>query len=238
MQTNPLLVVNVTSIDKFYGSSNIEPCTGVSQDSPNCYCTDISYPTNCTPQLCVSNEQTYPCICTVSHQPPGCTCPTVPAELVGIPIERCQCNSDNDPRRGITCAVTRVCEQNDKVSTPCLCSSQYNSGNCTCTQNHHSDQQCICDISGESGVYDLSTCRSTKTCIDGDFDNPLPVGCTATDCSSQNQTFECNCKPGLDPIGCNCPSDVQQLVSIRTEACPCNGDNDPRRGITCAVSRL
>ncbi|KAA6337472.1 MAG: hypothetical protein EZS28_052784, partial [Streblomastix strix] len=176
--------------------------------------------------------------CKPDLDPIGCICPIDRQQLLGISTQACACNGDNDPRRGITCAVSRVCESNDLVQTPCLCSEEFADANCTCTEDFHDNQQCICDISGESGVYDLSTCRSTKTCIDGDFDNPLPVGCTPPDCTSASQTYKCNCKPDLDPIGCNCPTEPQQLVGIRTDACPCNGNDDPRRGTTCKVTRV
>ncbi|KAA6312726.1 MAG: hypothetical protein EZS28_055876, partial [Streblomastix strix] len=109
---------------------------------------------------------------------------------------------------------------------------------CTCTSAVHPDneQGCVCD-EHENATFNLDQCRATKLCNEGTFINPTPTGCTPPDCTSASQTYKCNCKPYLDPIGCNCPAEPQQLVGIRTDACPCNGTDDPRRGITCEITR-
>ncbi|KAA6353035.1 MAG: hypothetical protein EZS28_051438, partial [Streblomastix strix] len=164
---------------------------------------------------------------------PTCICSG--QDLTGIPNESCPCRSTGDIRAGTTCPVTENCNATLKPSDRgCFCTSSQKPDGCTCTPTY-SQAGCICDLL--STTYLPTTCLATKPCAEGTFTAPLPTGCSPTDCSSQNQTFECNCKPGFDPVGCNCPSDVQQLVGIRTEACPCNGDNDPRIGITCAVTR-
>ncbi|KAA6397667.1 MAG: hypothetical protein EZS28_006810 [Streblomastix strix] len=175
-------------------------CTG-NQDLDNCRCPD--------PATGHQFPENY-CTCSEDGQPEGCNCPTEPQQLVGIRTDACPCNGDDDPRRGTTCEVTRVCSINDLVQTPCLCSEAFANGNCTCTEDYYDDQQCICDQSEKSGVYNLTTCLATKTCTGGDFDNPTPTGCTPPDCTSASQIYKCNCKPDLDPIGCNCPTEPQQ----------------------------
>ncbi|KAA6316948.1 MAG: hypothetical protein EZS28_055177, partial [Streblomastix strix] len=197
--------------------------------------------------------------CKPDLDPIGCNCPTEPQQLVGIRTEACPCNGDNDPRRGITCAVTRECEQNDLIETPCLCSEQYNSGNCTCTQEYHDDQQCICDQSGQSEVYDLTSCRSTKICIG---DN-IPIGCTCPNISqsgiagcaqtrlcsqlnreelSQTDISICSCYGFGDPRN-ECSSQTQEcklasvseLNDIPVGVCACYEFGDPR--IECSQSQ-
>ncbi|KAA6372736.1 MAG: hypothetical protein EZS28_031737, partial [Streblomastix strix] len=145
------------------------------------------------------------------------TCDDPSANLINIPISLCPCNGDNDPRRGITCAVIRICEQNDLIETPCLCSSQFNSDNCTCTQSHHDDQQCICDQSGQSEVYDLQTCRSTKTCSN---DNML-IGCT---CPNISETAIAGC---AETRLCS-QLNEEQLSQVDISICSCYGFGDPR----------
>ncbi|KAA6360366.1 MAG: hypothetical protein EZS28_044107, partial [Streblomastix strix] len=160
------------------------------------------------------------------------SCDDLEADLSNVPEIRCACNGDNDPRRGITCAVSRMCSYNDLISTPCLCSPQYNSGNCTCTEEYHNDQQCICDQSQESGVYDLTSCRSTKICIG---DN-IPIGCTPLCAVDSNQIVElesCFCNQESQPINCRCPTDSSQLIGIPTDRCNCRQIYDPRDENLC-----
>ncbi|KAA6363304.1 MAG: hypothetical protein EZS28_041169, partial [Streblomastix strix] len=184
-------------------------CTGGDFDNPT--------PTGCTPPDCTSASQTYKCNCLEGKDPIGCICPTEPQQLVGIRTDACPCNGDDDPRRGTACEVTRICSINDLVQTPCLCSQQFNSGNCTCTQNYHDDQQCICDLSGKSGVFELEQCQSTKICTDDNF----PIGCT---CPPISQTPISGC---FQTRLCN-QINREELSLINISICSCYGFGDPR----------
>ncbi|KAA6388917.1 MAG: hypothetical protein EZS28_015556, partial [Streblomastix strix] len=161
---------------------DISTCSCYEFGDPRSQCSSQTQECNLATQSDLMNVSIGACSCySVGDPRIECSdstidCNNPSADLSNIPISLCPCNDDNDPRRGITCAVSRMCLQNDLVSTPCLCSSQYNSGNCTCSQEYHDDQQCICDQSQESGVYDLTSCRSTKICIGDDItQDPDPI---------------------------------------------------------------
>ncbi|KAA6322242.1 MAG: hypothetical protein EZS28_054457, partial [Streblomastix strix] len=146
------------------------------------------------------------------------SCDDSEADLNNVPEIRCECNGDDDPRRGTICAVSRICESNDFVWTACLCSEGLSSGNCTCTEEYHNDQQCICDQSGKSEVYDLSTCLSTKICTD----NNIPSGCT---CPTISETAIGGCESNTTLCSQLSREELNQTdISI----CSCYEFGDPR----------
>ncbi|KAA6360617.1 MAG: hypothetical protein EZS28_043856, partial [Streblomastix strix] len=236
MQTNPLLVVNVTSIDKFYGSSNDELTTCDSEHSFPCLCSgDGQDPPNCTPQLCVSNQQTYPCICTGSHQPAGCTCPTVPAELVGIPINMCDCLPSGDKRQE---CIPVACESETIPTQGCNCSTQFHPNNCICPKTADElvgipDDICQClkvgDLRGPcndcSSTFQTEGCICPKTAdelvgIPDDICQCLKVGDLRGPCNDCSSTFQTE--------GCICPKTADELVGIPKDMCDCLPTGDLR----------
>ncbi|KAA6353271.1 MAG: hypothetical protein EZS28_051202, partial [Streblomastix strix] len=164
--------------------------------------------------------------------PIGCTCPREQALLIGIPIEQCVCRDVDDPRAGSMCKVTEDCKIGvlEPSNRGCFCNSNYQQAGCTCTEQY-SQIGCICDLL--STTYNATSCLATKPCSGGDFINSTPTGCTPPDCTSSSQTYKCNCKNGLDPVGCVCPSSGQDLTGISNKSCPCLPTGDIRAGTTC-----
>ncbi|KAA6386743.1 MAG: hypothetical protein EZS28_017730, partial [Streblomastix strix] len=102
------------------------------------------------------------------------TCDDPSAYLSNVPISRCECNGDDDPRRGITCPVTRYCSS-DSVTPKCLCTQEHKSPGCICTEYRH-PSQCICDTSDYS-QFDIISCEAAKQVCTSE--NPdTPDGCT------------------------------------------------------------
>ncbi|KAA6363488.1 MAG: hypothetical protein EZS28_040985, partial [Streblomastix strix] len=95
---------------------------------------------------------------------------------------------------------------------------EFGNGNCTCTSDYHNDQQCICDQSEQAGVYDLSSCLSTKMCTG---DN-MPSGCTCPP-TSQTAIAGCESKTTL----CS-QLNSEQLSQVDISICSCYVFGDPR----------
>ncbi|KAA6358655.1 MAG: hypothetical protein EZS28_045817, partial [Streblomastix strix] len=166
-------------------------------------------PTGCSPPDCTSTDQTYKCKCKNGLAPIGCICPNNPQDLTGISIEACECRATRDPRAGDECPITRKCNSNDDLLTPCLCSGSFFSGQCTCSTDYH-HQSCVCD-SIDGAEFELSECQASKKCTP---DN-TPTDCTP-DCSiytdDQVPTDSCMCFSNVhSPFGCRCPQDPSLL---------------------------
>ncbi|KAA6397124.1 MAG: hypothetical protein EZS28_007353, partial [Streblomastix strix] len=205
-------------------------------------CTGPNIPEGCTPTCTPDSGGSVSqntCFCTNTNHPTGCRCPIDSSQLAGIPIERCACRDIGDSRAGsqtigAQCPITRVCQVNDDLTTPCLCSSDFSGVGCTCTSTYSQDG-CVCDLL--STTYDPTECLATKTCTGGNFTDPTPSGCTPPNCSLTIQTFKCNCKNGFDPVGCTCPSSGLDLTGISPQACACRQIDDIRQGTTCPITR-
>ncbi|KAA6330434.1 MAG: hypothetical protein EZS28_053501, partial [Streblomastix strix] len=215
-------------------------CTGPNKPNPDCVC-DTNPDQQTGYPLLECQQSKY---CSKDNNLPSCRCPTTADQLVDFLKSKCGC-IENDIR-----GSCQVCTGDDTDDSDCICpydpiEVQYlTKEQCECvdddirescmmcTKDFH-PQQCICDEYGQT-PFNLTTCQSTKICTGGNVDDPLPIGCTPTDCTSSDQEILCICKSGLDPNGCVCPNDPQLLNGISKSACPCSPTADPRAdGTTC-----
>ncbi|KAA6359603.1 MAG: hypothetical protein EZS28_044870 [Streblomastix strix] len=183
------------------------------------------------------------------------SCNDTSANMINIPISLCPCNGDNDPRRGITCAVDRSGKPNVYELEECrstkICIGNNNPIGCTCPpisqipiegcetkttlcSQLNQDQLIQTDISICScyGFGDpRSECSKTQDCDLASQSDLNDVSISACPCFQVGDPrIECS-----QSKRCNDPSaDLNNIPEIR---CSCNGDDDPRRGITCAVDR-
>ncbi|KAA6391801.1 MAG: hypothetical protein EZS28_012673, partial [Streblomastix strix] len=243
---------------------------------PGCICTAQNKPKDCktflTPlppiTFCFPNiEQPTNCTCTQYDYHDGCTCPDDRSQLMGISPAACACNETGDPRAGGTCKVTEECNATlNPTIRGCFCTSNYQPDGCTCTSAIHPDNEegCVCD-QDEDAVYDLTTCRATKTCIE--YNNPIgcrcasdddvaygktqcqsskvctgtdiPEGCTPNCTATTQESVElnsCFCTATNNPSGCRCPIDSLKLTGIPISRCACRPTGDIRGGTTCLAT--
>ncbi|KAA6384633.1 MAG: hypothetical protein EZS28_019840, partial [Streblomastix strix] len=148
------------------------------------------------------------------------------SELNDIPVGVCGCYEFGDPR--IECSQSQDCnyESADLSNIPISL--------CPCNSDNDPRRGITCAVtrSGESGVYNLSTCRSTKTCIG----NKIPIGCTPLCTLDSGQLIEfnqCFCNKDYYPVNCRCPIDSSQLTGIPSDRCSCRQTDDPRDENLC-----
>ncbi|KAA6394969.1 MAG: hypothetical protein EZS28_009504 [Streblomastix strix] len=225
---------NETSIDRFDSSANAELvtcnsnghsfpclCSGDGQDPPNCYCTEFSFPTTCTPQLCTSSEQTYPCFCTTDPRKDtnGCLCSGSPNQPSNCKYPICVSNQQTYP---CLCTGSTV-----KDPTGCVCtaeiqlvhhcklldcaSSDNNSKPCLCTGKDGRDPEgCICSGKVKAESYcEQKLCQYNNVLYPGKCQCDIinhPEGCTPVACEDTEQDYPCICtgSPSVDKEGCIC----------------------------------
>jgi hypothetical protein len=111
------------------------------------------------------------CRCLRKYHPIGCVCPEV--KLGEYHREECLWHKRQQDCQSISQNTTE---------NPCKCNSTYHPTNCTCSPVSH-PEDCFCEVHPWS-LNNLNACRATKTCTEGNFTRPKPIGCTPADCQS------------------------------------------------------
>ncbi|KAA6400395.1 MAG: hypothetical protein EZS28_004084 [Streblomastix strix] len=130
--------------------------------SLHCVCSTTleSNPQDCTIKDCLKNYETtvtkYSCYCSKDNHPAKSRCPSLPEDLQDFSVEQFKCLVDNDPREGDACPITRLCQNYDILSTPCLFSEGFHQDNCTCTPIYHQSTFEFVIIANPS--FDIDTC--------------------------------------------------------------------------------
>ncbi|KAA6388761.1 MAG: hypothetical protein EZS28_015711 [Streblomastix strix] len=164
---------------------------------------------DCTIKDCQTNSDTtvtkYSCYCTKDNHPAKCRCPSLQQDLQGIPIEQCQCLDYNDAREDGACPITRLCQIDDNLSTPCLCSEEFYYDNCICATIFH-PSTCECDISPNPS-FDIKAC-----------DEVLKFEKLST-CDEETgyEGGDCKCADGQAPFDCTCPQNDDDDSYTKTE---------------------
>ncbi|KAA6395727.1 MAG: hypothetical protein EZS28_008748 [Streblomastix strix] len=198
-----------------------------------CSTTLESNPQDCTINNCLANSDTtvtkYSCYCTKDNHPAKYRCPSLTEDLQGIPVEQCQLLVDNDPREGGACPITRLCQIDDDLSTPCLCSEDFHQDNCICSPIYHPSTygqapfDCTCPQNDIDDSY-------TKTECEDEIYSAIDY-CDESDSPSIYQK-SCICIDGNSPEKCVCPQDSKDLIGVPVAQCECCSTGDPRSGLT------
>ncbi|KAA6381152.1 MAG: hypothetical protein EZS28_023321 [Streblomastix strix] len=179
-----------------------------------------------------------------------CTCPT---DLTGISTTVCPCKTSNDPRSGVTCPITRICQSSDNLQTPCLCSPNFKGAGCTCSGISGESDKCLCSrVDGQSSsctctLYDHPqgcTCPNDSSKLVG-----IPISqckCRSTSdpragkgqcpayCTKESLTENCVCDTGSSSYpSSNCDKDKKCAFDLGNQTnvmCPCLPTQDPRAG--------
>ncbi|KAA6354135.1 MAG: hypothetical protein EZS28_050338, partial [Streblomastix strix] len=158
------------------------------------------------------------------------SCNDTSANMSNIPISLCPCNGDNDPRRGITCEVTR----SEKAEV-------YNLETCRSTKiciDNNMPIGCtpLCAVDSNQ-IVELESCFCNQ--------ESQPINCRCPVDSSQLigiPTNRCQCIEEQDPRGqcytcsstfhpdsCICPSEPANLEGISSIQCRCLQSDDQRK---------
>ncbi|KAA6377452.1 MAG: hypothetical protein EZS28_027022, partial [Streblomastix strix] len=141
------------------------------------------------------------CICIDGYTPNGCTCPRDNDlnQFEGAPLGQCKCLGKDDTRFGISCPISRKCNNEDLQSTTCLCSTNFNQYGCICAYQLH-PQNYVYDLLGNT-PFNFATCQETKCQADKKY--PPLLNCTEYHgLSVSPDTSKCN--KDYSPLGCNC----------------------------------
>ncbi|KAA6396575.1 MAG: hypothetical protein EZS28_007898 [Streblomastix strix] len=215
---------------------------------PCVYSTTLeSNPQDCTIQDCLANSDTtvtkYSCYCTKDNHPTKCRCPSLPEDLQGIPVEQCQCLVDNDPRECGACPITRLCQNQDILSTPCLCTEDFHYENCICTPIYH-PSTCECDTTPNPSfkikTYDevlryekLSTCDEETGYEGGDCkcaDGQAPFDCTCSQNNDDDSYTKTECEDEKYEVLLNSSSDDSSPIYPQSYICI---DGNSPEGCVC-----
>ncbi|KAA6395428.1 MAG: hypothetical protein EZS28_009047 [Streblomastix strix] len=168
------------------------------KDTDECICpSNVLASLPCQQNIFVTVQKTFILI--------NCRCPSLPEELQDIPVEQFQCLIDNDQREGGACPITRLCQNQDILSTPCLCSEDFHQDNCICTLIYH-PSTCKCDTSSNLS-FDIKTCyqvlryEKLSTC----------------DEEAGQQGGGCKYADGQAPFDCTCPQNDDDDSYTKTE---------------------
>ncbi|KAA6400142.1 MAG: hypothetical protein EZS28_004324, partial [Streblomastix strix] len=231
----------VCSIDSEPEGCTYSGCIGFSTSSIPCNCGQYFHPQGCHIIGCTGEYDYEECLCqagTAKFHPAGCqctaeyyggscTCPTDLDLLAVVPVSKCICTVQDDPRRGITCPVVDECTDESR-DPKCLCTSSQNTGACICTADlHAANQDCVCDQAPGS-EYTLANCKANQICTG--IDEPTGTckcADAATSASNENTYSHEQCLFDRVP---NCGSES----AVAPGACKCIiGGNHPK-GCLCA----
>lgn len=130
-----------------------------------------------------------------------------------IEIGDCTCNGQNNHPDGCICK--------DSADEECFCGGGDDPLTCLCMDGSYQD--CVCPEEEYEHECLSAQYSALRVCIGGDGGSVDPN--------------TCRCVTGAVPTNCECPPSPggALLEGIPVDPCTCDGDNDPRRGITCAV---
>ncbi|KAA6385948.1 MAG: hypothetical protein EZS28_018524 [Streblomastix strix] len=211
-------------------------CTGPDIPTSDCVC-DSNPSAQYPPQLCQSDKNcttqsgsSVPqdsCSCTIKNYPSGCKCPTNSSQLIGIPLQICDCRTSGDPRAGGAC--------------PAYCVKGYTNAYCVCDTNSSSypseycekDKLCITDL--------IHQTKADCPCLmKGD---PRAGDVCPSYCISKSElTIECMCELGSSSYPqAQCERDklcIVDLIHQSTSNCPCLAVDDPRGESVCKQTEI
>ncbi|KAA6370285.1 MAG: hypothetical protein EZS28_034188, partial [Streblomastix strix] len=205
---------------------HLNPCRGYYNEYEKCLCQagDAKvHPEGCT---CTGASHPEGCTCSAEYYEADCTCPTDLDLLAVVPVSKCICKVQDDPRRGITCAVETDCLTGDR-DPKCKCTSSQNTGACICQAGEGlHPQSCICDET-PGLAWPLADCQATKICTG--YNQPSEnCKCADAASSASNENTYSHEQCLFDRVP-NCGSDSDVVPG----ACKCIiGGNHPK-GCLC-----